>query len=203
MYKLILFDLGNVVIDISFDRIFTYWAALYQQNPDILRTRFRFGQVHADYESGRLTVEQFAQIVAQKLQLPLTQNEFEAGWSDIFLGINPTIVPILQHLRQKHIVAALSNTDPIHRRAFWQLYPNEMSLFERIFSSDEIGIRKPAPEAYQIVLQHYGILPQQTVFLDDKAENVAAAEHLGMKAIWVKDFGDIPVGLQHLNLLLT
>jgi FMN phosphatase YigB (HAD superfamily) len=42
---------------------------------------------------------------------------------------------------------------------------------------------KPDPAIYYYTLQKLGVLPQETLFLDDKMINVEAAQALGMKAL--------------------
>jgi len=58
----------------------------------------------------------------------------------------------------------------------------DWSVFDRVFDSGETGMRKPNPEFYRHVLQEINLAPEQVVFVDDKQENVLAAESLGMKA---------------------
>ena len=46
------------------------------------------------------------------------------------------------------------------------------------------GARKPAPEAYRLVLDRLGIAAGQAVFVDDQPVNVAGARAAGMQAVW-------------------
>jgi 2-haloacid dehalogenase len=45
------------------------------------------------------------------------------------------------------------------------------------------GMAKPDPRIYRLLLQRYELLAAQTLFIDDKADNVAAARGVGMEAI--------------------
>ncbi|KAI2910665.1 hypothetical protein CBS147343_9864 [Aspergillus niger] len=56
-------------------------------------------------------------------------------------------------------------------------------LFDRIFASGYVGMRKPDLEFYQWVLNVTGLTAAEGIFVDDKEENVAAAERVGMLAI--------------------
>ena len=58
-------------------------------------------------------------------------------------------------------------------------------LFDAIIDSSHAGIRKPDPRIYQLALDALGVEASRTVFLDDAAANVAAAEALGMAGIVV------------------
>jgi len=49
--------------------------------------------------------------------------------------------------------------------------------------SFQLGIAKPDPEIYRHTLAKLGTRPEETLFIDDKLENIEAARALGMKAI--------------------
>lgn len=53
-------------------------------------------------------------------------------------------------------------------------------LFEQVFVSGELGTVKPSAEIFEHVIAELGVTPEQTVFIDNKAENVAGAEALGI-----------------------
>ena len=59
-------------------------------------------------------------------------------------------------------------------------------LFEKIFLSYEMGIMKPHPDIYQRVLEEAGIRAEETLFLDDNADNIRAASALGIQTIHVQ-----------------
>lgn len=49
--------------------------------------------------------------------------------------------------------------------------------------SNEIGVRKPAPEAFAALTEALGVAPERTVFIDDNADNIAACEALGFTGL--------------------
>ena len=49
--------------------------------------------------------------------------------------------------------------------------------------SCELGIGKPDPHIYLHTCKELAVLPQETLFLDDKPENIAAAENVGLIGI--------------------
>lgn len=53
-------------------------------------------------------------------------------------------------------------------------------LFEQVFVSGELGTVKPSADIFEHVMAKLGVTPEQTVFIDNKAENVAGAEALGI-----------------------
>lgn len=61
-------------------------------------------------------------------------------------------------------------------------YPREGwdEMFDAIVISGEVGMRKPDPDIFEHVLSRLGVLPGQTVFVDDLVHNVEAATALGI-----------------------
>ena len=119
-----------------------------------------------------------------------------ATWSRALL---PGSTEILTALRSRFQVAALSNANAVH----WQR--NEVlgvpALFDRVFSSHELGMRKPELELYEHVLREMGVLPAATVFFDDLEINVAAARRLGMAAYRVEGSDELRACLLELGYL--
>ncbi len=57
------------------------------------------------------------------------------------------------------------------------------ALFDGHFVSALEGVSKPDPRFFKLALDRFGLLPEETLFTDDKMENVAAARRLGMPAV--------------------
>jgi 2-haloacid dehalogenase len=57
------------------------------------------------------------------------------------------------------------------------------SLFDGIVVSGEERLLKPDKAIYNCLLERYGLQPEESIFLDDNADNVAGAEAVGMKAL--------------------
>jgi putative hydrolase of the HAD superfamily len=60
-------------------------------------------------------------------------------------------------------------------------------VFEKIYLSHEIGLRKPKKECYEYVLQDANILGAETIFIDDNKGNIRGAEEAGIQTIWAKE----------------
>jgi epoxide hydrolase-like predicted phosphatase len=64
-------------------------------------------------------------------------------------------------------------------------YPRERltELFDSVTISGEVGVRKPAPEIYELAAQRIGVSAEQCVFVDDIPSNLEPAEQLGMATV--------------------
>ena len=79
-------------------------------------------------------------------------------------------------------IFALSNVSQPDFEAL-RLKPADWGVFERVFTSAEIGERKPHLGAYNHLIAATGIDPHRAIFVDDKLENVFSAESLGFRGI--------------------
>lgn len=62
--------------------------------------------------------------------------------------------------------------------------------FDRIFTSYELGISKPDPRCFQAVIDRSGIIPSETLFLDDSQANLDVAAQMGFKTYLALPYQD-------------
>lgn len=111
--------------------------------------------------------------------------ELGAFYHTVFVAY-PDTVPCLTKLHSSGIrLAILTNFDlpsvdrTLHHAGL------DPTWFDVLCSSAELGIRKPAPEAYLAVAQRLDLSPTACIFVDDLIENVIGAQQLGMRAILI------------------
>jgi putative hydrolase of the HAD superfamily len=93
------------------------------------------------------------------------------------------VMPIwARKLRQAGLKTAILSNMPVTVRDAVERCDWLPEFDSRTYSCD-LGITKPAPEIYQYCLAKLGIAPAETLFLDDRPENIRAAEALGMHGI--------------------
>lgn len=77
-----------------------------------------------------------------------------------------------------------------------------MKFFDEVdgmIISHEVGVIKPEPRIYELLFEKYGLVPEECVFIDDRADNVEAAKNMGMKGIV---FGNIEQVQKELEYML-
>lgn len=63
-------------------------------------------------------------------------------------------------------------------------YPDELvGLFDPVVISGDVGLRKPDPRIFHLLLDRLGVPAQRTAFVDDLPPNVAAAADVGIHAV--------------------
>lgn len=113
---------------------------------------------------------------------PLIAAYFER-WDEMLAGEIDGAVAILEELRDAgHELHALTNwsaeTFPFARERFAFL-----EWFESILVSADIGLVKPDPAIFQLLLERIGRTPAECIYIDDNPKNVTAAARLGFDAI--------------------
>ncbi|MTH47023.1 glucose-1-phosphatase [Intestinirhabdus alba] len=190
---LYIFDLGNVIVDIDFNRVLGAWSDLSRVPLASLKQSFTMGEAFCQHERGELTDEAFAEALCQQMALPLSYEQFSHGWQAIFVGLRPEVIAIMHRLREQgHRVVVLSNTNRLHTTFWPEEYPEIRGAADKIYLSQDLGMRKPEARIYQHVLQAEGFSPDETRFFDDNADNIAGAERLGIPGILVKDKTTVP-----------
>jgi HAD superfamily hydrolase (TIGR01509 family) len=178
----LLFDLGGVVIDIDFDRVFSAWGSSAGCDPELLRGRFSFDDVFETHERGELADGAFYEHLRSVLAVDLTDAALERGWNDIYLGEVPGMDVLLREASAAGPIYAFTNTNAVHQRHWNTAFAPVLSAFEEIFASCELGLRKPEPEAFRTVAARIGVDPGDVHFFDDSPVNVDAARAAGMAA---------------------
>jgi epoxide hydrolase-like predicted phosphatase len=97
------------------------------------------------------------------------------------------VVACVRELRRAGLLTGLLTNNAREIRERWRAVLPLAELFDDIVDSSEVGVRKPAPQIYELALERLGGLrPEAAIFLDDLRPNVEAAEQLGMRGILVE-----------------
>src|SRR5690606_36271441 len=95
---------------------------------------------------------------------------------------------------------AFTNTNHLHRSAWEPRFAAEFAPFRRIFSSADLGLRKPEPAAFHHVAAEIGAPLDRILFFDDTQENVDAADALGLQTVLVRGAEDVHRALAELGI---
>ena len=190
---LYIFDLGNVIVDIDFNRVLGTWSDFSRIPLATLKQSFAMGDAFHQHERGEISDEQFAEKLCHEMELPLSYEQFSHGWQAIFVGIRPEVIAIMHKLREQgHRVVVLSNTNRLHTTFWPEEYPDVKAAADKIYLSQEMGMRKPEARIYQAVLQAEGFSAADAIFFDDNVDNIEGANQLGITSILVTGKQTIP-----------
>jgi glucose-1-phosphatase len=196
----LLFDLGRVVIDIDFTRVFACWAGHAGCTPADIGARFVPNEAYHHHERGTLDDAAFFADLRETLGISIPDAQFLEGWNAIFTGEVEGIAPLLARAAKHLPLYAFSNTNRPHVEHFTPVYADLLSHFRKIFLSSSIGLRKPDAEAYDHVVQAIGVPAARIVFFDDLAANVEGARSRGLQAVQVRSSADVAAALEALGI---
>jgi glucose-1-phosphatase len=190
--KNIIFDLGGVLLDIDFKKLENSFVELGITNfPEF------FGLGHAasffkDHESGKISDDEFLDSIRKLANQSVEPSIIQKAWNSLLIRFSPERIELLRKLKIKYRLFLLSNTNAIHLEAFEEIYRDAFSnesledLFDKVYYSHQIRLRKPNKEVYEYVMKDSDMNPEQTLLIDDALVNVEAARKAGMKAIHLK-----------------
>lgn len=195
MIKSIISDLGNVLIFFD-NNIFLKKIAEYSplSEEEVIDEVLAHLELSRSFDMGQVTPEKFYLQATQILEAKIDQTAFFSMYNDIF-SLNIPILSLLKSLRTRYKLVLCSNTD-IERFGFVKKRFPEVLFFDKYVVSYEVGFMKPHPRIYEAALEEAGTRPEESVFIDDREENTAAAEQLGLQAILLNPGTDLKQELQ-------
>ncbi len=196
--RAVLFDLGNVILELDVRRVFAHWADLSGESTDTLITRWVLDEAYRRHETGQLDFHDYAAHLSRMLDIELPASGWQAGWNALFRGPYADVTARLPSLSARLPCFCFTNTNPTHQAQWQRDYPDAIKGFRKIYVSSEIGRRKPDPESYRWVASDMGFAPGEIHFIDDSQANVDGAISAGMRATRVRSEADVVAAMDAL-----
>ena len=179
----ILFDLGGVFVPDSTEALNREMAEYAGVTEDVLAGKWR--DALSALFTGRMSVRGF---YSSLLMGEVDPNTLLMKHIEIYLRLyrlDQDMLKFLNHVKTRYVTACLTNTEPEIAEVNRQkgLYAH----FDHAFLSTEMGLRKPDKDMFLTVIGKLAVAPGEVVFVDDKPENVAAADSVGMKTVVFTD----------------
>ena len=166
--KNIVFDLGGVLVDLDGKRCIDAFDAIgCHAISDYVRLH-RTEDLFYDIEIGHTTTAEFCREVRSITHTSATDVEIVGAWNALLTTIADEKKQRLLSLRRDYRVFLLSNTN---------------DMFERIYLSYRLHLAKPDPAIFSHVLADAGLQADETLFIDDNADNCRAAQSLGIHTL--------------------
>ena len=182
MPPVFIFDLGKVLVDFDYTIAARNIAARSAKAPADLHAFLGSSPLLVEYESGRLTRQSFYQAVSEAIGFHGDATEFGSFFADIFSEMPETIALHAELRRRGFKTFIFSNTNDLaieHVRRNFPFFAN----FDGHLFSYEVGAMKPQPEIYAAMEKMCGRTGADLIYLDDRAENIAAGAAREWRAI--------------------
>ena len=185
----LLFDLGNVIVDIDVDGAFEKLGKLFRNDAD----RSIIDKVLIDYECGRVSTDTFIRHLLDQSKNHTEGSDIIEAWNSMLVGIPVYRLEMLRMLRNDFNVYLLSNTNALHLEWIRQYVKKthqvnnfEKEHFHQAYYSHIVGDRKPMPSIFKHIIDDSFMTPALTLYMDDIQENLDVAKKLGFKTYLVK-----------------
>ncbi len=194
----LLFDLGNVLVEIDFERVLDRWASLAGCDAQKVRERFSHDEPYQRFERDEIGAADYFASLRRSLGIELSDAQFLDGWNRVFVRTVPGVEDLVKRAARRLPLYAFSNTNVAHQAHWSTRFAELLAPFTQVFASPQLGLRKPEPEAFHAVARDIGLAPQRILFFDDSLENVDGAHAVGMPAIHVRSVADLHAALEPL-----
>jgi 2-haloacid dehalogenase len=180
----IIFDLGGVLIDWNPNYVFDKVFEGREEEKKFFFDNICTPDWNEEQDAGR-SLEEATQLLVNRH--PEWKEQIEAyygRWEEMLGGPIPGTVEIFRQLKDsgRYKLYALTNWSA-------ELFPIALERYEflhwfdgRVVSGEE-KMRKPFPEFYQLTLDRFGLLAEQTLFIDDNKRNIEGAAEVGLQCI--------------------
>jgi FMN phosphatase YigB (HAD superfamily) len=171
MIRAIIFDCFGVLYHSSADE-------LYRRCP--LEQRDELHDIRMQRDRGHLHYDEYIELVAELLHMDNAELRRLADQSHVR---NEGLFEYIRSIdRTEYLTGLLSN---IGDTTMDQLIPpsERQALFSQALLSYEVGIIKPDPRVFTMMVERLGCLPEECVMIDDIERNCAGARSIGMQAI--------------------
>lgn len=182
-----LFDLGNTVIKLAYERVLENITKRAAMDRDQLIDLLEKPGAYRDMERGDVSFSEFYDFLADRAGYRGSLEDLHETWSDFFDGPVIGIEDLLDRVRARYRVAFLSNSNEVHAELIPRRFASLFKKDDRFIFSHRFKCAKPDPEIYHRALELLGALPQHAVFIDDNIDNVISARAAGMKAYQFRD----------------
>lgn len=198
-YQALLFDLGGVLIKlVGVPRMMELTGRRYSVSE--LWEKWITSPVIRQFESGKLTVDEFGERVVKEFGMDILPSRFLEEFIMWPVGKYPGVNELLTSIKPYVAIASLSNTNELH----WNRMVAEMDfihLFDYNFPSHQTAHLKPDLETYLYTAEELGIGPGDALFFDDNRINIEGARAAGMDAIEAHGVADVKAHLISIGLL--
>jgi putative hydrolase of the HAD superfamily len=184
----IVLDLGGVILDLDVNRSIELLSELgfpAEEDLDIIFSKYPF---FLKFETGRISPDEFLDDLTAILGNHTPREKIIEAWNAMIVGFRPETIELLNRLRKEYNLFLLSNTNAIHEIFYNDMLhvklgiPNLTDIFEKVYYSHTVKMRKPDHEIFQHVLADSGLNPRGTLYIDDTEVHVKAARDLGIHA---------------------
>lgn len=190
--KNIIFDWGGVITDLHFERTKQAFLDLGLKIWDESVPHDPQNDLFIPFEIGTISATQFRDRVRTYCARYISDELIDNAWNAMLGDLPEERWEILNKASKHYQTFLLSNTNSIHLPFYFgrikKMYGTDgyTHLFKKTYFSHQLGLRKPNADIFHFVIRDAGIIPEETMFIDDFIENIDTAKFIGFQTIHLK-----------------
>lgn len=185
----LVFDVGEVLLRLDFSRLFATLKLAKGVGVGPAMDALGRWELYDAFERGHFPEDEFRRRIEESLGRAFEPEPFRELWNSVIVGAVPGVERLLEGLATQVPLYGLTNSNEIHMRHVRSTYP-WLERLTALYSSHELGARKPERGIYEDVARRIGKPPERLLFVDDRAENVEGARAAGYRAELVRTSPD-------------
>ena len=209
--KAVIFDFGGVFTTSPVENFSLFERK--QGLPDgfigqVIKSRLNDG-AFSRFERGEIEFDEFDRIFAAETREAGAEISGDAFIKLLDVAPKPEMIEAFRRIKRAGLkTGCITNNFPAAPSAAEELPAGGQIAFSELFrefdcvlESSKIGVRKPEPRIYEMMLENLGLPAAACIFIDDLGVNLKPARAMGMTTIRAP-FGDIKPAIEEMQLLL-
>jgi len=183
-YKTIIFDLGAVILNISYENTINELTKLGVKNAENFYSKKVQTELFNKIETGKISNMEFLKEL-QKETKNANIKQVKMAWNAMLLDLPEERLKTIKKLKDNHKIFLLSNTNSIHINALKEQFGNKKwiafcELFDKMYLSHELGLRKPDVKIFEHILNEQKLKAEEVFFVDDSPQHIISAKKIGI-----------------------
>lgn len=176
-----LFDMGGVLCRVNEEAAWQAWQQHTGLPGETLRYELYDRGLKEEFDLGMKLPQGVALFLATRFEIEFSYADWKRIWGAVVTP-DPEMDALALQLAQLAPTALASNTDPVHH-AIMQSGLRCLKQFREQVVSYKIYAAKPDKRFYERAVQALGTDAGETLFIDDRADNVAGAIEAGLHGL--------------------
>lgn len=199
--------MGGVIINLDLQRTIDEFNKLSDLPFEKFYTQANQTELFNDFDKGKISENDFFEQLKKEIRFEGPTKKLMNAWNAMLLDVPEKRLDILVEMKQNYNTFLLSNTCQTHIIAFENNLHDEYGVknfndyFDKVYYSCRVGMRKPDPEIFELVLNENNLKPEETIFIDDSIQHVKGAGACGINAFLLEKNMEIGTLLKELKLL--
>ena len=183
--KNIVFDLGGVLIDLDHGQAVRRFKEIGVADAEQLLDPYEQKGIFLEVENGTITAEEYCEKLRKHAGKDIPYEDIKHAWLGFISDTPQYKLDYLLKLREHYNVYLLSNTNPIIQEGWArtdQFTPAGRPIgayFDKMYTSYEVGATKPDRRIFDYMIKDTGLMPSETLFVDDGSSNIEVGQALG------------------------